>query len=77
MPYYKLHGYFFERTPPKLEETEGEYYAVRFSEEYSRNPFVVCCIKFSLQDNFFTKDQLFQDFNNLMNGHCDTVVLKH
>ena len=74
MPYYKLHGYFFERTPPKLEETEGEYYAVRLSEEYSRNPFVVCCIKFSLQENVFTKDQ---DFNNLMNGHCDTVVLKH
>ena len=53
---------------------------VRFdqlSEEYSPNHFVVFVLSFQYEKLFYQEHQLFRDFNNLMNGHCDAVILKH
>ena len=75
--YSKFARLLFPKNTTETWGNEWEYCAVRLSEEYSPDHFVVFVLSFHYEKLFYGEHQLFRDFNNLMNGHCDTVILKH
>ena len=77
MPCSKFAWLLFLKQYHRNLRKQREYWAVGLSEEYSRNLFVVFCIKFSLQENPLRKTSMipgFQQFNDWSLWCCDTKV---